>query len=221
MKQQRWAIRGVWAAVAMMSGLGGAACGGDEAAKAGTPRGPEAGVPLAAEKSEDPATELIIDHAVKLLDGQDARLSDWRGHTLLLVNTASQCGLTPQYEELETLWQTYRDRGLVVMGFPSNDFGGQEPGDAREIQEFVVKSFGISFPMFEKQKVKGPDKSPLYRTLTEAVRPEFRGEVKWNFGKFLVDPSGRVVARFEPRVSPLDPTVKAAIEQHLPKKAAP
>lgn len=221
MKKRRWAIHGVWAAVAMMAGLGSAGCENRDAAKAGPPGAPEAGAALGAEAKKDGAPEPIIDHAVRLLDGQEVRLSDWRGHTLLIVNTASQCGLTPQYEELETLWQTYRGRGLVVMGFPSNDFGGQEPGDARQIQDFVVKTFGISFPMFEKQKVKGADKSPLYRTLTEAVRPEFRGEVKWNFGKFLVDPEGRVVARFEPRIAPLDATVKAAIEAHLPKKAAP
>lgn len=219
MNKRRWAIHGVWAAVAVMAGLGAEGCGERDAANAQPSGVPEAEAPLPAENAA--TAEPTIDHAVRLLDGQEVKLSDWRGHTLLLVNTASQCGLTPQYEELETLWQTYRDRGLVVMGFPSNDFGGQEPGDARQIRDFVVKTFGISFPMFEKQKVKGPDKSPLYRTLTEAVRTEFRGEVKWNFGKFLVDPNGRVVARFEPRVSPLDPTVKAAIEQHLPKKAAP
>jgi glutathione peroxidase len=197
--------------------LGGIAAGcRDEGAVPAAAAPPPADVPA---KAETPAGAPILDHKVRFLDGRETSLAEWRGHTLLIVNTASQCGLTPQYEELEILYQRYRGRGLVVMGFPSNDFGGQEPGDARQITEFVQKSFGISFPMFEKQVVKGADKSPLYRTLTEQLPAPFRGEIKWNFEKFLVDPSGRVVARFEPRTTPLDPAVTAAIEKYLPPPA--
>ena len=157
----------------------------------------------------------VLDHPLRMLDGRPTKLSDWRGHALLLVNTASACGLTPQYEDLEALFGRYRARGLVVMAFPCNDFGGQEPGDAQTIGEFVAKTYGITFPIFEKQRLKG-EKSPLWKTLTEDLPPGLRGEVKWNFTKFLVNPEGRVVARFDPATSPLAPEVLAAIERVLP-----
>jgi len=157
----------------------------------------------------------VLDHTVRLLDGSPTKLSDWRGHALLIVNTASECGLTPQYEGLEALYQRYRARGLVVMAFPCNDFGGQEPGDAKTIGEFVAKTYGITFPIFEKQTLKGA-KSALWKTLTEELPAGLRGEVKWNFTKFLVNPEGRVVARFDPGTNPLDPEVTAAVERALP-----
>jgi glutathione peroxidase len=173
--------------------------------------GGEAGATAAVPASAGP----VLDHAVKLLDGRPTKLSEWRGHALLIVNTASECGLTPQYEDLEALHQRYQARGLVVMAFPCNDFGGQEPGDAKTIGEFVARTYGITFPIFEKQSLKGT-KSPLWKTLTEELPPGLRGEVKWNFSKFLVNPDGRVVARFDPATSPLAPEVTSAVERVLP-----
>ena len=156
----------------------------------------------------------VLDHAVRTITGEPASLADYRGKALLIVNTASECGLTPQYRGLEALQARYAERGLVVLGFPCNDFGAQEPGDAAQIQGFCRTQYGVSFPLFEKVRAKG-DKSPLYRTLTEELSEELRGEIKWNFTKFLVDREGRVVRRFEPTVDPLAPEVTAAVEQVL------
>ena len=158
----------------------------------------------------------MIDHTVKTLDGEEISLARYRGKTLLIVNTASQCGLTPQYEQLEALQQKYASRGFMVLGFPCNDFGSQEPGSAEEIKTFCSSKYQVSFPLFEKVRALG-DKSPLYKTLTEEVDPALRGEIKWNFTKFLVDSNGHVVARFEPLVKPLDPQVTAQIEKLLPQ----
>jgi len=172
--------------------------------------------PTTAAPGRAPAQAPVIDHDVKTLEGQAMKLSQLRGRPLLIVNTASACGYTPQYEGLESLYKRYEERGLVVLGFPSNDFGGQEPGDAKTIREYVSKTFGVTFPMFEKQKVKGPGKSPLYKTLTEELPGELGGEVKWNFEKFVVDVDGHVVARFRSAVEPDDPALVAAIESVLP-----
>lgn len=158
----------------------------------------------------------LIDHDVKTLEGEPMKLSQFRGQALLIVNTASQCGYTPQYEELEALQKRFGLRGLQVLGFPSNDFGQQEPGDAAQIRKFVRETYGVTFPMFEKQKVLGPGKSPLYKTLTEDTGEGLKGDVHWNFTKFLVDPEGHVVARFPSDTSPLDPELVAAIEKVLP-----
>jgi glutathione peroxidase len=160
--------------------------------------------------------EKVIDLTVKNIDGEDVSLSSYRGKTLLIVNTASQCGLTPQYEQLEALQEKYANRGFTVLGFPCNDFGSQEPGDATEIKTFCSSKYQVTFPLFAKVRALG-DKSPLYKTLTEEIDPALRGEIKWNFTKFLVDPSGRVVARFEPLVKPLDPQVTTQIEKLLPQ----
>lgn len=159
----------------------------------------------------------IIDHSVKLLDGGEKNLSDYRGKALLVVNTASECGFTPQYAGLQELYGKYKDRGLEVLAFPSNDFGAQEPGDATEIREFVDSKYSVEFEMFDKVSTKGPDQSPLYHTLTEQTGDGISGEVKWNFTKFLVDPEGHVVARFESPVDPTDPKVIEAVEKVLPK----
>ena len=163
-------------------------------------------------------TTSLYDIPLKTLAGQPFNLADLKGQVLLVVNVASRCGLTPQYEGLEKLHEKFGARGLAVLGFPCNDFLGQEPGSADEIQSFCTTNYGVRFPMFEKQKVKGPDKSPLYKTLTEDLPEGLRGEVKWNFTKFLVDPSGRVVARFASDVDPLDASVTTAIEAVLPPK---
>jgi glutathione peroxidase len=159
----------------------------------------------------------VLDHKVKLLDGTDKSLADYRGKALLVVNTASECGFTPQYADLQEVYAKYKDRGLEVLAFPSNDFGGQEPGTPEQIREFVDKNYSVEFEMFDKVVIKGEDKAPLYKALTEETPDGIKGEVKWNFTKFLVDPQGRVVQRFEFAMSPSDPEVIAAIEKVLPK----
>lgn len=159
-------------------------------------------------------SSVVLDHQVRTLKGEAQSLSAYRGKVMLVVNTASECGLTPQYEGLEQLWGNYRERGLVVLGFPCNDFGGQEPGNSEQIATFCATRFSVTFPLFEKVRAKG-DKSPLYKTLTEEVDPALRGEIKWNFTKFLADRQGKVVARFEPAVKPDDPKLLAEIERLL------
>lgn len=161
--------------------------------------------------------DVRIDHAVKLLDGSDKSLTDYRGKALLVVNTASECGYTPQYAGLQELYGKYKDRGLEVLAFPSNDFGGQEPGTPEQIREFVDSKYSVEFEMFEKVAIKGPDKSPLYQTLTEQTAEGIRGDVQWNFTKFLVDPEGRVVQRFDSAVEPTAPELIEAIERVLPR----
>jgi len=133
----------------------------------------------------------------------------------LIVNTASKCGYTPQYEGLQELYDRYGERGLVVLGFPSNDFGNQEPGAAEEIANFCRLNYGVTFPMMAKVHTKGPAQAPIYQMLTTESAEEFRGEVQWNFTKFLVDGDGRVVARFDSAVEPLDPRITAAVEALL------
>lgn len=156
---------------------------------------------------------------VNSIDGQPVPLSRYRGKAVLVVNTASECGLTPQYAGLQALHEKYGPRGLAVLGFPCNDFGGQEPGSAEEIQSFCSKEFHVSFPLFAKVVAKGEGQSPLYRLLTEQTPAGIRGPIKWNFTKFLIDPSGKVVARFEPAVKPEDPRVIEEIEKVLPNRA--
>lgn len=157
----------------------------------------------------------VVDQTVLSLQGEPVDLTHFRGHPMLIVNTASKCGYTPQYEGLQKLYETYGDRGLVVIGFPSNDFGNQEPGTAEEIGNFCRLNYGVTFPMMAKVHVKGADQAPIYRMLTTETAEEFRGEVRWNFTKFLVDGDGRVVARFDSAIEPLDPQVTAAIEALL------
>ena len=151
------------------------------------------------------------------LDGSPASLADFDGQALLVVNVASKCGFTPQYAGLEALYERYRDRGLSVLGFPSNQFGAQEPGSAGEIAEFCSQTYGVTFPMFAKTDVNGPDRHPLFERLTRT--PDATGEagdVAWNFEKFLVSPSGDVVARFRSSVAPDDPALLEAVESILP-----
>jgi glutathione peroxidase len=150
-----------------------------------------------------------------LLDGRVISLSDFSGRVLLIVNTASKCGFTPQYEGLEALYQAYRDRGFEVLGFPCNQFGAQEPGSAEEIGAFCVRNYGVSFPMFAKIDVNGPSAHPLFQFLEESRRGIFGSErIKWNFTKFLVDRSGDVVKRFAPGKKPgeLRPWVERLLE---------
>jgi glutathione peroxidase len=159
----------------------------------------------------------IFDIPVKTLAGQDSSLGSQSGKTLLVVNVASQCGLTPQYTALEELHEQFASRGFAVVGFPCNQFGRQEPGTAEEIGEFCSTSYGVTFPMFEKIEVNGPGRHPIYTVLT--ATPDANGEagdVMWNFEKFLVRPDGTVAARFRPQTTPDSREVLAAVETNLP-----
>ena len=159
----------------------------------------------------------VHDIAVKTLDGRPASLGDLAGKTLLVVNVASQCGLTPQYAGLQQLHERYAERGFAVLGFPCNQFGAQEPGTAAEIGEFCSVNYGVSFPMFEKIEVNGPGRHPLYAELTAVPDAEGEaGDIQWNFEKFLVAPDGSVIGRFRPLSEPEDPALVAAIEASLP-----
>jgi glutathione peroxidase len=159
----------------------------------------------------------IFDIPVKTLAGQDSSLGSQAGKTLLVVNVASRCGLTPQYTALEVLHEQFASRGFAVVGFPSNQFGSQEPGTAEQIAEFCSTSYGVTFPMFEKIEVNGPGRHAIYAELT--ATPDANGEagdIQWNFEKFLVRPDGTVAARFRPRTPPDSPEVITAVEKNLP-----
>jgi glutathione peroxidase len=150
------------------------------------------------------------------LDGEEQSLAAYEGKAVLVVNVASKCGLTPQYAGLQKLHDTYSARGFEVLGFPCNQFAGQEPGTAEEIREFCDRKYGVSFPLFAKIDVNGEKRAPLYRWLTsEPTQPDGPGDILWNFGKFLVDKQGAVVARFNPRVAPDAPELVSAIEKAL------
>jgi glutathione peroxidase len=158
----------------------------------------------------------IYEPTIHTLSGADSSLGDFEGKTLLLVNVASKCGLTPQYEGLERLQRTYGDRGFSVVGFPCNQFAGQEPGTSEEIAEFCSATYGVSFPLFEKVDVNGEDRHPIYDQLTAVPDAEGEaGDVQWNFEKFLVSPTGEIVKRFRPTVDPEAPEVVDAIEASL------
>lgn len=179
----------------------------------------------------------ILEIPVRRISGEDESLAQYRGRVVLIVNVASKCGLTEQYEGLEELYREYRDQGLVVLGFPANDFAGQEPGTNEEIAAFCTTNFAVDFPMFEKISVTGSGAHPLYHALIHAqpkaistsevpfsehlieygISPNQAPEVLWNFEKFLVDRSGEVVGRFSPEMKPSDPVLIAAIEAELAK----
>jgi glutathione peroxidase len=159
----------------------------------------------------------IHDITAKMNNGTERSLGDFAGKAVLVVNVASKCGLTPQYAGLQELYDTYKDRGLEILGFPCNQFMGQEPGTDEEIAEFCSLNFGVSFPLFSKIDVNGEEQHPLYAELT--AHPDHKGEagdVQWNFEKFLVSPSGEVVGRFRPQVTPDKPFLVEAIEAQLP-----
>ena len=159
----------------------------------------------------------LYDIPVKTLSGEDSSLGALAGKTLLVVNVASKCGLTPQYAALEALHERLADRGFSVVGFPCNQFMGQEPGTAEEIEEFCSTTYGVTFPMFEKIEVNGEGRHPIYDELTSVPDADgAAGDVQWNFEKFLLGPDGTVRARFRPRTVPDDPEVLAAIEKHMP-----
>jgi glutathione peroxidase len=156
----------------------------------------------------------IYDIAVKDIDGKDTSLSAYKGKVFLVVNVASKCGNTPQYASLETTYQKYKDKNFTILAFPCNQFGGQEPGTSEEIKEFCSSKYSVTFPMFEKIDVNGTKRHPLYTMLAGEGSP-FPGDIKWNFGKFLVGKDGKILKRFEPKVQPDSPEVIAAIEAAL------
>jgi glutathione peroxidase len=158
----------------------------------------------------------VYNFTLKSIDGQPVSLSSYHGKVLLLVNVASKCGYTPQYAGLESLYEKYKDRGLIIVGIPANNFAGQEPGTNAEIKTFCRNKYNVSFPMMSKVSVLGDDKTPLYVFLTDkSVNPQIGGDIKWNFTKFLFDRNGKPVARFEPAVTPDSPQVTAAVESAL------
>ena len=162
------------------------------------------------------AASSVYDFSLNSIDGQAAPLGAYKGKVLLLVNVASKCGFTPQYTALEALYEKYKDQGLVVIGFPANNFMAQEPGTNEEIKTFCSRKYNVTFPMYSKISVKGDDKAPIYQFLTDkGVNPNTGGEIKWNFTKFLVARDGTVISRFEPAVKPDSPEVIAAIEKAL------
>jgi len=162
------------------------------------------------------ADKSVYEFTLNSIDGQPAPLAAYKGKVVMLVNVASRCGFTPQYEALEAVYEKYKDRGLVIVGIPANNFGGQEPGSNQEIKTFCSSKYHVTFPMMAKVSVKGEDQTPLYQYLTDkSANPQTGGEIQWNFTKFLVGPDGRVITRFESKVKPDAPEVTAAIEKAL------
>jgi len=157
------------------------------------------------------SAQTIYDFTVKTIDGEDQSLADYKGKVLLVVNTASRCGFTPQYKGLEALYQEYKDQGFEVLAFPANNFMGQEPGSGAEIKEFCRLKYKTTFPLFAKISVKGKDMAPLYQYLTEQTA--FQGDISWNFNKFLVDNKGKVVARFGSKIDPQDEAIAGEIKR--------
>jgi glutathione peroxidase len=171
---------------------------------------------LATRAADPQELRSVHEFTLKDIDGNDVKLDAYKGKVLLVVNVASKCGYTPQYEGLEALYEKYKDRGLVVLGFPANEFGKQEPGTNAEIKQFCTLNYNVTFPMFSKIVVKGDGIHPLYKFLTDKqASPKTGGEIPWNFTKFLVDRDGHVIARFEPKDEPTGEKVTQAVESAL------
>lgn len=160
-------------------------------------------------------TDNIYQYELNLIQGETVSLEKFKGDVLLIVNTASECGFTSQYAGLQKLFETYSDRGFKVLGFPANNFGGQEPGSDEEIAQFCEMNFGVSFPLFSRISVQGDDKHPLFETLTSMDNPDFTGEISWNFEKFLIDRNGNLLRRFRSNVSPESEEMINSIENSL------
>ena len=166
--------------------------------------------------SIDPPAKSIYEFRMKDIDGKDVKLDAYKGKVLLVVNTASKCGYTPQYEGLQAIFDKYKGQGFTILGFPANNFGGQEPGTEAEIKEFCTLKYKVTFPMFAKISVKGEDQHPLYTYLTsKETDPAFAGDITWNFNKFLIDRDGKIIARFSSKDTPESETVTKAIESAL------
>jgi glutathione peroxidase len=165
----------------------------------------------------EPVSEkTIFDFTVRDIDGNNVKLDAYKGKLIMIVNVASKCGYTPQYEGLQALYDKNKDKGFVILGFPANNFMGQEPGTEAEIKEFCTSKYKVTFPLFAKISVKGEDQHPLYNFLTnKATDPEFGGDISWNFNKFLIDRSGKIVARFGSKDTPEGEAITAVIEKYL------
>ena len=161
------------------------------------------------------AAPSVYDFTLPSIDGEKTSLAEYKGKVILMVNVASRCGYTPQYTGLQALYEKYKDKGFVILGFPANNFGAQEPGTNAEIKSFCSLKYNVTFPMFSKVSVKGDDTTPLYQYLTKDANPAVAGEIKWNFTKFLVGKNGKVVQRFEPAITPESAEMSAAIETLL------
>lgn len=171
-----------------------------------------------AEDTPTTKPSTALDFVVKDIDGKEVDLSSYKGKVVLIVNVASRCGFTKQYAGLEKLYAEHKDEGLALIGFPANNFNGQEPGSNEEIKTFCTSTYGVTFPMMSKISVKGDDKAPIYRYLTEpATAGEFAGEVTWNFNKFLIGKDGKIIARYPSNVAPDDPKLVEAIKTALAK----
>lgn len=162
----------------------------------------------------DKLSDTVKDLVVKDMDGKEVKLSDYKGKVLLIVNVASKCGFTPQYAGLEAIYNKYKEKGFEILAFPCNDFGGQEPGTNEEIKEFCETKFNVTFKLFDKVKVLGDERTPLYARLINNDVTE-KGDVKWNFEKFLIDKDGNIVARFRSKVKPESEELTKAIEKEL------
>jgi glutathione peroxidase len=161
------------------------------------------------------AASGVYSFTLNSIDGKPAPLADYKGKVVLIVNVASQCGYTPQYSALESIYEKYKDQGFVILGFPANNFGAQEPGTNEEIKTFCNRKYSVTFPLYSKISVKGDDKAPLYVYLTKDTGPGIAGDIRWNFTKFLIDRDGKVVQRFEPAITPDSKEMTAAIEKQL------
>lgn len=157
----------------------------------------------------------FYDFKVKNIDDEEVALEEYKGKVLLIVNTASECGYTPQYEGLQAIYEEYKDQGLIVMGFPANNFNGQEPGSNEEIKQFCTLNYSVKFPMFSKVSVKGEDQAELFSYLTSQPNQDFEGDIKWNFEKFLISRNGELKRRFRSSVTPESEEITSAIEAEL------
>ena len=169
---------------------------------------------VASALEKEGSMKTIYDFTMKDIEGKDVSLAEFKGKVVMIVNVASRCGFTPQYAGLQKLYETYGDRGFVILGFPANNFLGQEPGSEEEIMSFCSLNYGVTFPLGSKIEVNGPDRHQLYRLLA-GEGAEFPGDITWNFEKFLLGKDGRVLARFSPRTPPEDPSIIQAIEKAL------
>jgi glutathione peroxidase len=170
---------------------------------------------LMPQATKDTTADDIYTFTMKNIDGESVDLSQYRGKVVLIVNTASECGYTPQYEGLQELYETYKDRGFKILGFPANNFGGQEPGTNKEIKQFCNVNYSVTFPMFSKVSVKGDDQVQLFQHLTTAPNPDFTGDIKWNFEKFLISKDGKLIHRFRSPVKPMSEPITRAVEEAL------
>jgi glutathione peroxidase len=198
--------------------IAGAVLAGASMQHAPAPAAPaQAPAPAKDESKAVPSETALLDISMKRIDGSDENLTKYKGKVIVIVNVASKCGLTPQYDALQKLYDKHKDAGLVVLGFPANEFNSQEPGSNKDIAEFCSSKFNVTFPMFEKIAVKGKETHELYKRLAALPAP-LGGEPKWNFTKFIVDRTGKAVARFEPKIKPDSEDMTKKIEELLSAK---